>query len=703
MAVPPTGPSSTIDDAYPLQSARTRRFTLGAPRDIRVSSDGATVMFLRSRAGDDAVNCLWALDVATGETRVVVDPRVLLTESANEQETAAEKLRRERAREAGSGIVAYDADPMLRTAVFVIAGQLFRTDVGSGTTRDLGVRGAFDPRLDPTGERVAYVSGSTLRVVDAAGDRLVIGDDDDSHVSWGSAEFVAAEEMHRSRGFWWGPAGDRLLVARVDVSAVAQWWIASPAEPWSTPQPVRYPMAGSENASVTLAIVGLDGWRAGVNWAGDEFEYLCDASWSPRSVPTVVAQTRDQTVLAVLAVDPHTGQAREVYRQTDPAWVELVPGAPRWVGDRLVTVEDRDATRRLCCDGVPLSPPGVQVRRVIEVIDNAVFVAATTEPTEVHLARCDLTGEFAWITEQPGVHAGAVGGDVVVVSSTSLGYPGARTTVRRAGDEVATIANFAETPMVAPSVRLQVVGQRELRVALVLPRDLASGVKLPVLLDPYGGPHALRVQKSSNGFATSQWFADQGFAVIVCDGRGTPARGPAWERAVRGDFATPVLEDQVDALMELARLHPQLDLSRVAIRGWSFGGYLAALAVLRRPDVFHAAIAGAPVTEWGLYDTHYTERYLGDPRVEPQNDARSDLVPLAASLSRPLLLVHGMADDNVVVAHTLRLSRALLEAGRAHRVLPLSGTTHMTPQETVAANLLTMEVEFLREVFAQAP
>ena len=160
--------------------------------------------------------------------------------------------------------------------------------------------------------------------------------------------------------------------------------------------------------------------------------------------------------------------------------------------------------------------------------------------------------------------------------------------------------------------------------------------------------------------------------------------GAAWERAVRGDLATPVLEDQLTALAELADLHPQLDLSRVGIRGWSFGGYLAALAVLRRPDVFHAAVAGAPVTEWGLYDTHYTERYLGDPRVEPANYERSDLTPIAERLERPLLLVHGMADDNVVMAHTLRLSRALLEAGRPHRVVPLSGVTHMTPQETVA-------------------
>ncbi len=166
---------------------------------------------------------------------------------------------------------------------------------------------------------------------------------------------------------------------------------------------------------------------------------------------------------------------------------------------------------------------------------------------------------------------------------------------------------------------------------------------------------------------------------------------------MRGDLAGPVLEDQVDALQALAAVDRRLDLGRVAIRGWSFGGYLAALAVLRRPDVFHAAVAGAPVTDWRLYDTHYTERYLGDPATEPENYARTDLCVEAAWLERPLLLVHGLADDNVLAAHTLQLSRALLEAGRPHRVLPLSGVTHMTPQVDVAENLLRVQLEFLRE------
>ncbi len=240
-------------------------------------------------------------------------------------------------------------------------------------------------------------------------------------------------------------------------------------------------------------------------------------------------------------------------------------------------------------------------------------------------------------------------------------------------------------------------GRRELRTALLVPSWHEPGsAKLPVLMDPYGGPHAQRVLASADAYLTSQWFADQGFAVVVADGRGTPGRGPQWERAVAGDLASPVLEDQVDALAAVADGNGDLDLSKVAIRGWSFGGYLAALAVLRRPDVFHAAIAGAPVTDWRLYDTHYTERYLGQPDHDGAAYERSSLIADAHKLSRPLMIIHGLADDNVAVAHTLRLSSALLAAGRPHQVLPLSGVTHMASQEVVAENLLLLQVDFLR-------
>jgi len=283
------------------------------------------------------------------------------------------------------------------------------------------------------------------------------------------------------------------------------------------------------------------------------------------------------------------------------------------------------------------------------------------------------------------------------VIGQDLDTDGTTTVVHSRRGGLLTIPSQADPPGLVPRVTLLTAGERQLRTAVLLPTDHRPGTRLPVLMDPYGGPHGQRVLAARAAHLTSQWFADQGFAVVVVDGRGTPGRGPEWDRAVLGNLAEPVLNDQVDALHAVAAQYPDLDLSRVGIRGWSFGGYLAALAVLRRPDVFHAAVAGAPVTDWALYDTHYTERYLGRPATDREAYARSSLIADAPRLERPLLLVHGLADDNVVAAHTLRLSSALLAAGRPHSVLPLSGVTHMTPQEVVAENLLLMQVRFLRD------
>ena len=655
--------------------------------------------FLRSMAGDDPVNRLWLLDTSTGEEVVVADPVELLADPGEENLPPAERARRERARESGGGIVAYAGDPGLTRIAFTLDGRVFLADMAEGSVDLMPAEsGAFDPRPSPDGQRVAYVSGSGLRVVDASADGLdrpAIDEPGDT-VSWGSAEFIAAEEMGRSRGFWWSPDSQRLLVARMDTAGVPVWHIASPADPAAAPVPMAYPAAGTVNADVSLAILGLDGSRVEVAWDRDAFEYLARAGWAPRSNPVITVQSRDQRTVVILEVDPDTGATTEIDRQTDDHWVELVPGTPTWTGERLVTVEDRESARCLVIDGKAATPDTLQVRSVVVADENRVVFTASDDPTEVHIWQFDDEEKLGQLSDQPGVHsAAAAGGTVVVVRAAG--------TDRESVVEVVTtteripMGSKATTPSLSPSPQFSVIGSRDLHTAVLYPSgdDGADGDSLPVLLDPYGGPHAQRVLKARSPFLVSQWFADQGFAVVITDGRGTPARGPAWERAVAGDLAYPVLEDQIDALDALASQHPRLDLGRVAVRGWSFGGYLAALAVLARPDRFHAAIAGAPVTDWRLYDTHYTERYLGHPDQNPEAYTRTSLLELAEDLTRPLLLICGLADDNVFAAHTLKLSQTLFEAGRPHQVLPLPGVTHMTPQEQVAENLLLLQRTFL--------
>jgi dipeptidyl-peptidase-4 len=664
--------------------------------------------------------------------------------------------------------------------------------------RDIGARSpALDPRPDPSGTRVAYVHQGALHVTridggapgadeaagvatpaEATGDGGVTGASGGARagdtgtdagdmgagaedtvladpagtpgLSYGLAEFIAAEEMGRMRGYWWAPDGDSLLVARVDETPVHRWHIADPAHPARPPAVVAYPAAGTPNADVSLLLAGLDGRRTEVDIDRAAFPYLVTVTWEAGGDPLIVVQSRDQRIMRLITADPATGATTVLREDTDPRWVDIVPGVPARAGDgQIIWAADVDGARRLLvgtpdelADGpgpgstgpgstgpgstgpgstrsgataAAVTPPSLQVREILSVDDGTVlFTASAGDPAAIGLwlYRPDRpngpedtdNGGLREISPPGGVHAGTRAAGTTVLTSRTMAQPGAAvrvltdTAAQPAATEAAQIAVLAEPPNgPAPHPDRFAAGTREIRSALLLPSWHEPGsARLPVLLDPYGGPHAQRVLAAQAAFLTSQWLAEQGFAVLVADGRGTPGRGPEWDRAVWHDLAGPVLEDQVEALQVAAARHPDLDTSRVAIRGWSFGGYLSALAVLRRPDVFHAAVAGAPVIDWRLYDTHYTERYLGLPDEQPEVYEQSSLLADAPKLTRPLLFVHGLADDNVVVAHTLRMSSALVAAGRPHSVLPLSGVTHMTPQEEVAENLLLLQVDFLR-------
>ncbi len=749
-----------MTESFPRQQARTRRFSLGVPRSFKVAPDGSRVAFLRSTGGTDPVTCLWQLHLNTGQEELVADPATLdLAEDLSPQE----KARRERAREQAGGIVGFATDRAMTVAAFTLAGRVHVTGLGTsggpgtgapGTggagsrglesgPREIGARSpALDPRPDPTGTRVAYVHQGALHVTgigagpEAEPDTVVADPAGAPGLSYGLAEFIAAEEMGRMRGYWWAPDGASLLVARVDETPVQWWHIADPANPGRPPAAVAYPAAGTPNAEVSLLLASLDGRHTEVDTDRAAFPYLATVTWEAGGDPLIVVQSRDQRVMRLLSADPATGATTVLREDTDPRWLDIVPGVPARAGDgRIVWAADADGARRLLVGtpdelaertrsggtGATVTPPTLQVREILSVDGGSVlFTASADDPAAIGLwlYRPDGPengpgkGGLQEISPPGGVHTGTRAAGTTVLTSRTMTQPGptvrvlkdgpgttAMSTTATATTEVAQIAVLAEPPNVpAPHPDRFAAGIREIRSALLLPSWHEPGsARLPVLLDPYGGPHAQRVLAAQGAFLTSQWLAEQGFAVLVADGRGTPGRGPEWDRAVWHDLAGPVLEDQVEALQAAAARHPDLDTSRVAIRGWSFGGYLSALAVLRRPDVFHAAVAGAPVIDWRLYDTHYTERYLGLPDEQPEVYEQSSLLADAPKLARPLLFIHGLADDNVVVAHTLRMSSALLAAGRPHSVLPLSGVTHMTPQEEVAENLLLLQVDFLRQ------
>ncbi|MDX3485649.1 S9 family peptidase [Streptomyces sp. ID05-18] len=694
--------------SFPRQQARTQRFTLGAPRAFTVSPDETRVIFLRSMSGTDRTTRLWVLDPATGEERVAADPEVLLGGSA-EKLSAQERTRRERTREGSSGIVSYAVDAAAELAAFALSGKVYVAELRAGTARALPVPGpVIDPRPSPDGRHVAYVAKGALRVVGAGGEGdRALAEPENSHVTYGLAEFIAAEELHRYRGFWWSPESDRLLVARADDSPVQRWYIADPAHPERKPAEIAYPAAGTPNAEVRLFVMDLEGGRREVVWDRAAFPYLAQVHWSSAGAPLLLVQARDQRSQQYLAVDTETGATRIVHVDEDPVWLDLFPGVPAWAPDgRLVRIVDEGGARVLAVGDRLLTGSQLHVQSVLDIGESDILVSAVAgedavEPEigQIHVYRVNELG-IERISEGVGVHSAVRSGDLSVVVSAVPEEPGAAAWVVRDGKRLTRIPSFAQEPVISPRVTLTEGGAHRIPCAVLLPSDYqeADG-PLPVLMDPYGGPHGRRVVAAHNAHLTSQWFADQGFAVVVADGRGAPGRSPAWEKAVR-DNLVMTMEDQVEALHGLAGRFP-LDLSRVAIRGWSYGGYLAGLAVLRRPDVFHAAVVGAPVTDQRLYDTHYTERYLGDPATQPEVYAYNSLLTddglsEPADEVRPMMIVHGLADDNVVVAHALRLSSALLAAGRPHEVLPLSGVTHMTPQEQVAENLLLLQVDFLK-------
>jgi dipeptidyl-peptidase 4 len=684
--------ASVSADSVPYQLARTFRYTAGAPGNLTISPDGRRVLFTRSASGTDPRRMLWLADAATGEETLVADAaRLAATEDGVPPE---EMARRERARERSTGITAYSTDKAFRSTVFTVAGRLWTADLGTLSLSEIPTPGpVIDPRLDPTGTRTAFVSGGALHVTGIG----AIATPEAEEVTYGLAEFVAAEEMRRDRGFWWSPDGQRLVVERVDNSPTDIWYISDPADPLKAPYALRYPMAGKANADTTLFVVGLDGSRLEIDWDRRAYEYIVAVHWGKQGL-FIVVQNRAQSSMLLLKVDPETGATQQVREDRDAAWVDLTHGTPDFTesGELVWTIEDVDGTdtRYLVLGDDIVTPPGLQVRHVLDVDGDTVLFQGSTDPTEVHLWTYSRAGGLTRLTHERGLHHGRLRAGTLAVRAASL----TATPVLTVNGK--TIRANAETPLLTPKAEFLQSGEHAIHTAVIFPswHDPGSG-KLPVLMDPYGGPASQRVVADTMAYVLPQWFADQGFVVVIADGRGTPGRGPRSDRSIHLD-KTLSLEDQVTALHAAAEVYPDLDLSRVGIRGWSYGGFLAALAVLRRPEVFHAAVAGAPVTDLRLYDTYYNERYLGHPDEHPEVYAAASLVDDAPKLSRPLMLIHGLADDNVVVAHTLRLSAALLKAGRPHTLLPLSGATHMGGDPDTFASMLMIQAKFLRDALS---
>lgn len=709
-------------DTFLRQYAETHGFGNGLPTGVRPTADGRWVLFLRSEA-NSRVQSLFAFDVASGRTEQVLTAEALL-QGAAQKLSVAERAQLERKRISARGFTGFELSADGKTLVTVLSGRIYLLDVGALTAgkpvaasaRPLAVEGVLGPTLSADGKQLGYVEDWDLHVLDVASGRtrqLTTGGTE--RLSHGLAEFVAQEEMNRFDGFWWAPDGQHIAYEESDTRDVETFTIQDPARPEQPANTFPYPRPGKPNAKVRLGIVPTAGGpTTWVRWDAERYPYLTRVVWPKKGPLTVLVENRAQTEEVLLRVEPTSGATQVLLTESDSAWLNLPPAksVPTWLEDgsgffwltertgawsvelhapdgalqgtwvaaedRLVSLLGYDAVERaLYFLAAPQAPETVVMR-----------VRAQGRPERVFPAAGERTSEALQLSDDASVRV--------------LTTPGADGTVRtevkdRAGKTLGLLPSVATSPPFVPHVEYRQVGTRGFWTTVVRPRKAVPGHKLPVLVDCYGGPHANVVNANLRQYLLAQWQADQGFLVVSFDGRGTPRRGRAWERAIRDDFSGVILDDQVAALQALAAVVPEMDLSRVGIAGWSFGGYLSALAVLKRPDVFHASVAGAPVVDWLDYDTYYTERYLGIPPAADAVYARNSLLGDAPNLQRPLLLLHGTSDDNVYFFHSVKLANALFRAGRQQfQFVPLSGFTHMVADPVVLERLQRLEMDFLR-------
>lgn len=705
-----------MTESFPRQKAATRSFRLGSPKHFRISPRADLVLFIRSAGGRNPVGDIWCARKTQGtqpqnvwHEEIVFDAH---TQQVGGELPPEEKARRERMREVTEGVTSFSVDEDFTTIAFVLDGELFSQRIPQGedsvwkSAQQLNTGGGcIDPQLSLDGRNIAFVKDSGLWVISAhdQGDhprKLAGPEEAETDVTWGLADFAAAEELNRVRGFWWLPDSTGVLVERVDVSGVETAWIADPANPRLAPRAHKYPFAGTPNAEIALYVCGLDSACTKIDWDAHAFPYLATVHMSG-SVPTLSFLSRNQQEVCIQTLE---GAAlHHVETRTEVPWHCVSTGVPTVIpGHQLVEIRPIQGSHRLCVEGEPLTPIGIEVNSVISTTDDLVFTAsANSDPTHQLVYSIDVgSSALRLLSPESGVHSAVITGDLMVLASTDIDSVLSSYQLIDFDEPTHVLHEFVnncELTSISPHVEIVTTGVHDLRSAVLWPEGHIRGTKLPVICAPYGGPQHQRVIAAGVSYLSDQWLANQGFAVVITDNRGTPSHGTEFEYAIAGDLATVVVEDQVQALTDLAKVLPDLDLERVGIHGWSFGGYLAALAVMERPDVFHAGVAGAPVTDWALYDTAYTERYLGTPQDNPEQYERTSLLTKANKLTRPLLIIHGLADDNVLMANTLQLSGALLAAGKVHSVLPLSGVTHMTPQEIVAENLMLAELEFFQQ------
>lgn len=704
---------------------------MNAPVNVRFSPDSRTVTYLYSSAGT-LTRELWAYDRQTRREFRLLEP--VGGGDSDATVSREEALRRERQRQLASGVTSYAWSEEGDTLLVPLRGEVWVKRGVAGEPRRVAAGGCIDPQLTRDGTKVAFVRDGELYALDltaegatplrltfdaapadAYGDRVL---------SNGLAEFVAQEEMGRSSGFWWSWDGAWLAFEQVDASPVPLYLIPHPGADTVDVEAHRYPFAGKANVRWRLGLVPATGGE--VRWlplTDDPEAYLARVHWTPDGLLLVQLQSRDQQRLELRRIDPRTLEATTLWIDTVRPWINLTddlrivqaPGAAPeqyrilWSsersGRREVYLSDRDG--RLLHQ-VTRGDLAIDAVRAVDAASGSVYVEGWREtPLERQLFRVPLAGGPAeQVTREAGTHLCVLAPDFscYVDSWSSVDSPPTVTLRDMAGNPLARLQGGAE-----PDPRVAALGLRPPQFVTVTARDgetlygalyrppsLQPGARAPVIVSVYGGPH-VQVVTNSWGMTASlraQYLAQEGYLVFMLDNRGSARRGLAFEGAISRNLGDIEVRDQVDGVRWLAEHVAEADTRRVGVYGWSYGGYLALMCLARAPAVFKVAVAGAPVTAWDGYDTHYTERYMGRPDENAAGYRRSAVMTHVDAITGPLLLVHGMIDENVHFRHTARLISALVAAGVPYELLLFPEERHSPRREEDRIYMEQRIVEF---------
>jgi dipeptidyl-peptidase-4 len=712
MTTSPVKPPLSLEDAaaYPLPG------TVG-PQSLSFTPDGAEIVYLRSPERD-LVRQLYAYDLIAKRERLLFTPPG--GGATEDNLSLAEKLQRERQRQRELGVTSYAWAEKGDTLLVPLTGKIYVKTPEDAAPRllvDPGPGGpVLDPRLSPDGRHVASVHDAELYVVPVAGGapRQLTSGARGTGKTHGLAEYIAAEEMDRDHGFWWSPDGQWIAFTEVDETHIPVYRLVHQGKDAvgdDAQEDHRYPFAGTPNARVHLGVVPAAGGKP-VWVALEDFEYLARVGWLKDGALVAQTQDRAQKRLRLLRASPKTGDTSRLLEETQEPWINLHsdlrslgPGADGL--SPFVWSSERSGFRHLelrAGDGAlirELTSGTWPVDKVVEVDEDrglVYFLGWRERPTEQHLFSVPLAGgEIKQLTREPGVHG--VVFDRQKRRFIDVHHSAARppsVTVRSAEDgaEIAALPEQDDPRLALDLPPPEFVSFKNrhgdtLWAAIYRPDPEAMRVgargaptrataPYPTMVAIYGGPHAQRVADAwtTTVDMRAQALRSRGYLVLKVDNRGSARRGLAFEGAIHRDLGRVELEDQVDGVRHFAALG-LIDPDRVGIYGWSYGGYLSAMAMVRHPDVFRLAVAGAPVTHWDGYDTHYTERYMGTPADNPDGYRESSVMAHAGQLRGALMLVHGLIDENVHFRHTSRLIGALIRARKAYELLLFPDERHM--------------------------